>query len=103
MVPVYPLVRVTRGLVSVAVGRLMNGDYSQSGSALALSETLSATSDIVGILPYFGNMIWLLALWPTFTSIYHEVYLFNMDEKHTKELKFLAIALVLLTPLTIVL
>eukprot|EP00966_Prymnesium_polylepis_P277010 6399961-Prymnesium_polylepis.1 len=46
MIPPYPLVRVTRGLVSVAVGRLMNGDYSQSGSALALSETLSATSDI---------------------------------------------------------
>ena len=86
----YALVRLGRGVVAATASTLLTGDHVHITEAIALSESVSAVSDIACMMPYFGNALWMLMLWPSFTSMYHELYLFNMKERHLREWRLIA-------------
>ncbi len=94
--PPYALVRIGRGFAGAAAVTLVTGDSGAALGAIALTESVSAAVDLVGILPYFGNMFWLVMLWPSFTSMYHQTYLFNMRERHRAEFKSIVPVLLVL-------
>jgi hypothetical protein len=86
----YPMVRLGRGVVAATASTLLLGTPDHMLEAIALSESIGAASDIASMMPYFGGTFWMVVLWPYFTSMYHELYLFNTKERHVKELRLLA-------------
>ena len=89
----YPMVRLGRGVVGATASTLLLGTPDHMLEGIALSECIGAASDIASMMPYFGGAFWMLALWPYFTSMYHELYLYHAKERHTRELRFLAITI----------
>ena len=87
----YPLVRLGRGLVAVTAVRVAVGDYADAPIVLATSETLSVAYDLVNILPFFGNMLWMVLLLPTWTQIYCDCYLYLKRESHRREFRRLVV------------
>lgn len=56
---------------------------------IAISEITSVTSEIVTILPYFGSILWMLLLFPTFTRVYYDVIIHNASQNQEKEINIL--------------
>ena len=92
----YPFVRVGRAASVCLLANNFYGADTSDIAAIAFSETMSVVSDYIGILPLFGNVFQLFLLAPSLIHIYLNMYLFIMEERHTKELTYLVLSSVLL-------
>lgn len=84
------MVRLGRGVVAATASTVLLGTPDHMLEGIALSECIGVASDIASMMPYFGGTLWMLILWPYFTSMYRELYLYHAKERHARELRFLA-------------
>ena len=88
---VRPCVRISRGIVAALGTHVLTGPDTDNTAiaSVAVSEIASVLSELWTILPYFGNIIWMILLFPSVFKIYGDLF-WNMNSKrHEKELIFL--------------
>ena len=86
----YGAVRLCRStLLASSIGLLTN-DATTSLSGIAISEATSIAVDVVRILPMFGDIFWLILLFPVSVNIYKDVCMYSMQTRYEKELQLLA-------------
>lgn len=88
---ILPNIQLRLGRASVAVlgTHVFTETWDMTPSLIAFSELASVSSEIVAILPYFGNMIWMLLLFPTFSTVYYEIIMSSCNKKQKNEIIFL--------------
>lgn len=92
---IYPLVRINRALASSLIVHQLSHSLDYTVHSVALSETASFVFDIIKFIPYFGNIFWLLMLFPKLFEMYNDVYFVSNEQKLVKE--FTLIGLVIVT------
>lgn len=78
--------RLGRAGVAVLGTHAVTGTWDMTPSMIALSEVASVSSEIMAMIPYFGNMLWMIIFFPTFSNVYKEIIMNNYDEKQKKEI-----------------
>lgn len=71
--------------MAASVGLLTN-DPNLSLAAVAVSEVGSVAVDVIHILPLFGNLFWLIMLFPVVVQTYKDVYMYSFNDRYEREL-----------------
>lgn len=93
---VYPLLRGGRAAVAASVVHLCLPDGNWPVAAAAMAEVASTTEALSVLIPFVGNVFWILVLFPVATRVYTGVYLAAYSREHARELALLALILSLL-------
>ena len=82
----YIALRAGRAASVASAAAVVTNNVDAAIPAVAISELFSVGSDVAAILPLFGNVFWLVLLFPHAIHMYTDVYLFNARERHRMEL-----------------
>tara|TARA_B100001989_G_scaffold252038_1_gene232887 strand:+ start:989 stop:1285 length:297 start_codon:yes stop_codon:yes gene_type:complete len=91
----YILNRVGRALV--AGGITYTATEQINILPVAVTEIMSVTYEINYILPYFGNIIWLVILSPIIPDVYNDVFFFENKTKQLQERIYLFLFFIFLS------
>lgn len=87
-------VRLCRAATSALVVGATTGDPTWSVAAIAATELTGTILDAICITPLYGNVLWLLLLYPFVIEMYLEDYIVACYSWTRRELMFLAPTLV---------
>ena len=87
----YVLNRMGRALV--ASGIVYTATEQVNILPIAVTEFVSVGYEISYILPYFGNILWLILLFPNITNVYSDVFLYKKKEDNLQEQKYIILCI----------
>lgn len=85
----YVLNRMGRALV--ASGIAYTATEQINIFPVAVTEIVSVVYEISYIFPYFGNILWLILLFPNITNVYSDVFLYKKKEDNLQEQKYISL------------
>ena len=84
------------GRAAVATGIAYTATEKIDVLPVAITEITSVVYELNYILPYFGNTIWLIILYPIIPDVYNNVFFFENESKQSRERIFLFLFFVFL-------
>ena len=84
-----PCVRLGRGIAAALGTNIITETWDNTIGLVAISEIVSVASELWSILPYFGNIMWMILLFPTIFTVYSDLFWNINSKRQEKELVML--------------
>lgn len=86
MLTIHPHLQVRIARASVATFSTFIATNTWDVAPIVVSEVVSVTSELISLIPFFGNIMWMIFLFPTFSTVYYDVIIHGMHAKQMREL-----------------